>query len=250
MTVFGYRIPMYFSLATWCVVWELVGRADLVFLIPPITSIVEAGALMVQTGSWQRATIETVRAFAIGIGLSVGFGIPLGVLMARVKDIDDLLGMWVNMLASAPLTALVPVLMIMFGIGEATVIATVFLFAAWIIVLDTRAGILHVPPSLEEMALSYGASRKALYSKVLIGAALPEILAGIRLGIVRGVKGVVVGQILVAIVGYGALFEIFSRTFDMAHFWALAFILFTSALIVSSLIEALERKVEYYASFR
>jgi NitT/TauT family transport system permease protein len=100
------------------------------------------------------------------------------------------------------------------------------------------------------MAVSYGASKGALYSKVLFSAALPEILAGIRLGIVRGVKGVVVGQILVAIVGYGALFEIFSRAFDMAHFWALAFILFAAALCVASLIEALERRVEYYASVR
>jgi NitT/TauT family transport system permease protein len=248
--IFGHRIPMHVSLAAWCIVWEFVGRADLVFLIPPITDILQAGYSMVQTGTWQRATVETVRAFAIGMGISVAAGVPLGILMGRLRDVDDLLGLWVNMLASAPLTALVPVLMIFFGIGETTVIATVFLFAVWIIVLDTRAGIMGVPSSLEEMAVSYGASKSALYSKVLFSAALPEILAGIRLGIVRGVKGVVVGQILVAIVGYGAMFEIFSRAFDMAHFWALAFILFAAALCVASLIEALERRVEYYASVR
>ncbi len=250
MKVFGYRVPMFASLLVWCVVWEVVGRLGLVFLMPPISSIVEAGIAMVQTGTWQSATIETVRSFLIGMVLSIVIGVPIGVLMGRIEEVDHLLGMWVNMFSSAPLSALVPVLMIFFGIGEQTVIATVFLFAVWIIILDARAGIRHIPTSLEEMAKSYGASQLDLYRKIILKAALPEILAGIRLGVVRGVKGVVVGQILVSIVGYGAMFEIYSRTFDMAHFWALAFLLFAAALGLSSLVESLERRVEYYARFR
>ena len=67
--------------------------------------------------------------------------------------------MWVNIFSSAPLSALVPVLMILFGFGETTIVAAVFLFAVWIIVLDTRAGVRHIAPSLIEMARSYGASR-------------------------------------------------------------------------------------------
>jgi NitT/TauT family transport system permease protein len=79
---------------------------------------------------------------------------------------------------------------------------------------------------------------------------LPEILAGIRLGLIRGVKGVVIGQLLVAIVGYGALFETFSRNFRMAQFWALAILLFAFAMVVAELIERAERRVEYYAGVR
>ena len=153
---------------------------------------------------------------------------------------DDLLGMWVNIFSSAPLSAIVPVLMILFGFGEKTIVAAVFLFAIWIIILDTRAGVRHISPSLIEMARSYGASRRALYAKIIVWAALPEILAGIRLGLIRGVKGVVIGQLLVAIVGYGALFETFSRNFLMAEFWALTILLFAFALVVAELIERAE----------
>ena len=167
-----------------------------------------------------------------------------------VKIADDLLGMWVNIFSSAPLSAIVPVLMILFGFGEKTIVAAVFLFAIWIIVLDTRAGVRHISPSLIEMARSYGASRRALYAKIILWAALPEILAGIRLGLIRGVKGVVIGQLLVAIVGYGALFETFSRNFRMAEFWALTIILFAFALLIAELIERAEAKVEYYAGAR
>ena len=205
---------------------------------------------LVQTPSWQSATITTLRAFVIGMALSIVVGVPLGILMGRVKIADDLLGMWVNIFSSAPLSALVPVLMILFGFGEKTIVAAVFLFAIWIIVLDTRAGVRHISPSLIEMARSYGASRRALYVKIILWAALPEILAGIRLGLIRGVKGVVIGQLLVAIVGYGALFETFSRNFRMAEFWALTIILFAFALLIAELIERAEAKVEYYAGAR
>ena len=250
MTILGYRVPIMASLLVWCVVWEIVGRLDLIFLLPPFTEVIAAGIDLVQTPTWQDATVTTLRAFAIGIGLSIPIGVALGVLMGRVKLADDLLGMWVNIFSSAPLSALVPVLMILFGFGEKTIVAAVILFSVWIIVLDTRAGVRHISPSLIEMARSYGASKPALYLKVILWAALPEILAGVRLGLIRGVKGVVIGQLLVAIVGYGALFETFSRNFRMAQFWALALMLFAFAIVVAELIERAERRVEYYAGVR
>lgn len=250
MTVLGYRVPMMASLLVWCVLWEIVGRLELMFILPPFSDVMVAVVDLVQLPSWQSATVTTLRAFLIGMLLAIAVGIPLGMLMGRVKIADDLLGMWVNIFSSAPLSAIVPVLMILFGFGENTIIAAVFLFAIWIIVLDTRAGVRHISPSLIEMARSYGASQPALYGKIIVWAALPEILAGIRLGLIRGVKGVVIGQLLVAIVGYGALFETFSRNFRMPQFWALTIILFGFALLVAALIERAEAKVEFYAGVR
>ena len=250
MKLFGYRVPMMASLLVWCVVWEIVGRLDLMLMLPPFTEVLRAAVDLVQTPSWQSATVTTLRAFFVGMALSIVVGVPLGVLMGRVKLADELLGMWVSIFSSAPLSALVPVLMILFGFGEKTIVAAVLLFAIWIIVLDTRAGVRHISPSLIEMARAYGASRPALYAKIIVWAALPEILAGVRLGLIRGVKGVVIGQLLVAIVGYGALFETFSRNFRMAQFWALTVILFGFAIVVAELMEWIESKVEYYAGER
>jgi NitT/TauT family transport system permease protein len=250
MTLFGYRVPMMASLLVWGIVWEIVGQLGIMFILPPLSDVLAAAVDLVQTPTWQSATLTTLRAFITGMALAIVVGVPLGILMGRVRIADDLLGMWVNIFSSAPLSAIVPVLMILFGFGEKTIVAAVFLFAIWIIVLDTRAGVRHISPSLIEMARSYGASRRALYAKIILWAALPEILAGIRLGLIRGVKGVVIGQLLVAIVGYGALFETFSRNFRMAEFWALTIILFAFALLIAELIERAESKVEFYAGVR
>jgi NitT/TauT family transport system permease protein len=148
------------------------------------------------------------------------------------------------------LSALVPVLMILFGMGETTIVVSVFLFAVWIIVLDTQAGVKGIAPSLIEMSRSFGARAPALYAKIIFWAALPEILAGIRLGFIRGVKGVVIGQLLVSIIGYGELFELYSRNFLMEEFWALTLVLFAFALIVAELIGILEKRIEFYAGVR
>ena len=81
-------------------------------------------------------------------------------------------------------------------------------------------------------------------------AALPEILAGLRLGLIRGVKGVVIGQLLVSVIGFGELFELYSRHFLMEEFWALTILLFAFAMVVSEAVGMVEKRIEYYAGVR
>jgi NitT/TauT family transport system permease protein len=244
------KIPIVFSLVIWAVVWEAVGRAELSTIIPSLTRIVTAGITVVQTDKFATAALISLRSFAIGMAFALLIGIPLGIVMARVRGVGRLLGTWVNIFVSAPISALVPILMAVIGIGETTVVATVFLFAVFVIVLDTQVGVRHADRSLVEMARSFGARRDQIYAKVLILSALPEILAGVRLGAIRGVKGVVIGQLLVAIIGVGELFELYSQHFLMEEFWALVLVVFLFAFAVSEAIAVVERRVEYYASAR
>jgi len=250
MTLYGRKIPIVFSLVIWFIVWELVGRAQLSSIIPPFTSVIEAAVTILPTEKFHTAAMITLRSFGMGMGFAIFIGVPLGILMARVPSVDRILGMWVNIFVSAPISALVPLLMAVVGIGETTVVVTVFLFAVFVIILDTRVGITHADRSLVEMARSFGARRHQIYAKVLVLSALPEILAGLRLGSIRGVKGVVIGQLLVAIIGVGELFELYSQHFLMEEFWALVVVVFLFAFAVSEAIAALERRVEYYASTR
>jgi len=243
-------MKMLLSLVVWFLLWEAVGQAKLSSIVPPFSAVVEAAVELAPTAKFQAAALITLRSFGLGMGLALAIGIPLGVLMARVKSVGRILGMWVNIFISAPISALVPILMAVVGIGETTVVVTVFLFAVFVIILDTQVGVTHADRSLVEMARSFGARRHQLYTKVLLLSALPEILAGVRLGAIRGVKGVVIGQLLVAIIGVGELFELYSNHFLMEEFWALVVIVFLFAFAVSEAIAALERRVEYYAASR
>jgi NitT/TauT family transport system permease protein len=244
------RFPMLTSLLCWAVVWEIVGRLGLIQLLPPLSEVLGAMGGVVGTRTFAGAAAETLQAFATGMAIAIGLGVPIGILMGRSKVADELLGLWVNLFLSAPLTALVPVIMILFGFGQTTIVVTVVLFAIWIIVLDTRAGVRHVSPSLVEMARSFGATPAQLYGKILVLAALPEILTGVRLGVIRGVKGVIIGQLLVSIIGLGELFELYSRSFLLEEFWALTLVLFAFAILFAEGVAALERRVAYFAGVR
>jgi NitT/TauT family transport system permease protein len=250
MTVRGHKIPIAFSLLAWCLIWEVVGRLGLISLIPPFTEVLGALPEVVGSPSFAEAAKITFQAYGIGMALSLTIGIGMGILMGRVRAIGELMGMWVNIFESSPLTAVVPALIALLGFGLSTMIVTVFVFSVWVIALDTQVGVERVNPSLVDMGRSFGASKRDLYLKILFFAALPELLAGIRLGLIRGLKGVIIGQLLIAVVGMGYLFELYSRSFLMPEFWALLILLFTSAFLASEAVGYFERKVSFYATAR
>ena len=250
MHIFGKKIPFSVSLLLWCLVWELIGRLGVSSIFPPLSKIFIAATTVLSSEKFIVAARISLRTFAKGMSLALIVGIGLGALMARVKTVRETLGTWVNVFVSAPISALVPILMGLLGIGEATVVATVFLFSVFVIILDTEVGICKADRSLVEMGRSFGANRYQIFTKILILSALPEILAGIRLGAIRGVKGVVIGQLLISIIGVGELFELYSKYFLMEEFWFLVIVVFAFAFVLSEAIAYFERRVEYYAGTR
>jgi len=250
MKVFGYRLPGLSSLLIWGLLWEVVGQFEVTFFVPPLSEVMTTLYSIIGTPAFTKALGETAYAFSISVAIAIGIGIPVGILMGRSRLLDELLLPWVNMFLSAPLTALVPVLMVLFGFGMKSIIITTTLFAIWIIILNSRAGVRQINRSLVEMANSFGASPMDAFFKIYFWAALPEILGGVRIGVIRAVKGVIIGQLLISIVGFGALFELYSSNFLMAHFWAILIVLFTLAFSISEFLAYLERKVAYYAAKR
>lgn len=250
MYIAGHRIPLFLSLILWAILWEIIGHTDANLILPPLSAIAYRIIEIVPTKSFIDALAITGKAFFIGSMISLCLGIPIGVLMGRSKLADDLLLPWVNVFLSAPLSALVPVIMVLAGIGETTIILTVVLFAVWIVMLNARAGVKDITPSLVEMSKSFGASVYQSFVHIYVWAALPEIIAGVRLGLIRAVKGVIIGQMLVSVVGFGTLFDIYLSHFLMEHFWAVVLVIFAFAFAINGVLVWAEKSVRYYAASR
>ena len=250
MELFGKRLPTMTSLLLWAALWEIAGRAQVSTFIPPLSSIfARLGELFANEAFWTALGL-TARTYLTGSMIAITVGVPVGILMGRSPILDRLLLPWVSMFTSAPLTAIVPVIMALFGFGETTIVLTVILFAVWIIVLDARVGARSISTSLIEMAATFGATRWQAFTKIHIWAALPEVLTGIRIGLIRAVKGVIIGQLLVSVVGFGHLFEIYASNFLIEHMWALLIVLFALAFVIDEALGHVERRVEYFASSR
>ncbi|WP_068114785.1 ABC transporter permease [Tropicimonas marinistellae] len=250
MKVGNIQLPGMSSLLLWGLIWEIVGRSGLTFFVPPLSEVIATLFSVIGTPAFLTALSETAYAFFLGVFFAIVIGVPVGILMGKNRLADELLLPWVNIFLSAPLTALVPVLMVLFGFGMKSIIITTTLFAIWIIILNARAGVKQINRSLVDMAKSFLATPWDAFFKIYIWAALPEILGGIRIGVIRAVKGVIIGQLLISIVGFGALFELYSSNFLMGHFWAVLIVLFAMAFAVSELLAYLERRVSYYAATR
>ena len=141
MYVFGYRLPGMSSLVIWGMLWEVIGRADITFFVPPLSEVITILFSIIGTPAFKNALAETAYAFSCGVFFAVTIGIVVGILMGKNRLLDEILLPWVNVFLSAPLTALVPVLMVLFGFGMKSIIITTALFAVWIIILNSRAGV-------------------------------------------------------------------------------------------------------------
>jgi NitT/TauT family transport system permease protein len=180
MHVLGYKLPALSSLILWALLWEVIGQLELTFFIPPISEVFVTLFGLLPTPAFLNALGVTAYTFVAGVFFAIVIGIPVGIMMGKSRILDELLLPWVNIFLSAPLTALVPVLMVLFGFGARTVIITTTLFAIWIIILNARAGVRQINRSLIEMARSFGASPLDAFVKIYFWAALPE-KASVRL---------------------------------------------------------------------
>lgn len=150
----------------------------------------------------------------IGYGLAVACGVLIGAIMAQSRLIRDMFDPILSALMSVPTLAWVPILMICLGLGEATVIAAVFLGAFFVIAHQTQQGIRMVDTSLIRAAKTLGVTRARLFFAVLFPGALVSVLVGLRLGMGYGWRALVGGEMLAAMVTAGL-----GKMIYQARFW-------------------------------
>ncbi len=223
------------------VFWEALGRLDVSMFVPPVTTVAAAWWQLLGNGTLTRAATSSLVSLVKGFVPAAVLGVAVGLAMGRFATVRHLLDGWVNALMSAPLSALVPVLIALFGIRDTVVAATVFMFSFFVIVVNTLTGVRGTEPSLVEMARSFGAGEVALFGRVYLPSALPAVMLGLRLGVVQAVKGMVVGEMLISLVGLGERLIYYGNTFLIAELYAVIASVLLIALTASQLAQALDR---------
>jgi NitT/TauT family transport system permease protein len=223
--------------------WEILGRLDLWLFVPPVSRVIAAWWTLILDGTLLRAAASSLLSLAKGfIPAAVG-GVAVGLAMGRFAVVRHLLDGWINTLMSAPLSALVPVLIALFGIRDTVVAATVFMFSFFVIVVNTMTGVRATERSLVEMGRVFGAGEVALFGRIYLPAALPAVMLGLRLGAVQAVKGMVVGEMLISLVGLGERIIYYGNTFLITHLYAVILTVLLLALVASWLVQALDRRL-------
>jgi ABC-type nitrate/sulfonate/bicarbonate transport system permease component len=231
------------SILSLAVLWETVGRAMDSTLIPPLTQIGAAWWKLLSSGKLLANLGMSLTTLAIGFCLAAFVGVVLGVLMGRFRAIEHFFDLYVNALMSAPTTAFVPVLILWFGLGMESRIAVVFLFAIFVIIINTMTGVKQVDTVLLEMARSFGAREREIFFKIMLPAALPAIMAGLRLGMGRAVKGMVTAEMLLTLTGIGAMIMQYGSSFATDSLFAVILTILLVALLAMKAVQWIDRRL-------
>lgn len=231
------------SVVTLALLWEIAGRTGNTRLLPPFSIVVVAWFELLVSGQLFRALSISLQAMALGYVLSVLFGVPLGLLMGRYRRLESFLDIYMTALLTVPMISFIPFLVIAFGLGLHSRVWIVFLFAFVIIAINTTAGVRNVDATLTEMARSFGARESDLFLKVIVPAALPMIMAGLRLGMGRAVLGMVTSELILAVVGFGAMLMTFSASYNSPALFATILTIVLLAVALLAFIQYLDRRL-------
>jgi ABC-type nitrate/sulfonate/bicarbonate transport system permease component len=232
-----------FALAIGIMIWEIVGRMWQISFLPPFSNVLGAAAGLITSGQILGNLAASLLGLFVGYALAVVCGVGLGVLMGRYRKVEHLFDVYINAFLAAPKIALIPVLFALFGVSRTVQVAVVFLSAFFIIVINTMSAIRSVDASYIEMARSFGAREHQLFWQVLIPGAVPLTMAGLRLGMGRAVKGMINGEMFIAVFGLGGLLRTYGSRFDAEKVFAILLVVIAVALVCSALVETVEQRL-------
>lgn len=229
------------------VTWQVYGTFWGGLLVPTFTETVAALFQLVATPEFWNAFLVSNQSLVLGFLCAVVIGLPVGVLLGRFRLLERLTDVYLSILLVTPMAAIIPLLVMSVGFGLLSRVMLVTLFAVVMVIVNVRAGVRQVDPSLIQMARSYGAGEPQVWREVLIPGAMPAIMTGIRLGLGRAVTGMVIVELLMVSLALGGLILEFRGMFNAANLYAVIVAILLEALILISLAQWLERKVTPWA---
>lgn len=228
-------------------VWEWYGRGvDPIFFSYP-TAIVRAIPGMVSSGDLGNAIISSCKSLFIGFGAAIALGIVIGLITGRYRLANAALNAQITALYSTPSVALIPLLILWFGLGLEAKVVVVFLSAVFPIIINTHGGADNVQGHLVEVGLVEGAKERQIFTKIIVPGALPYIMTGIRVAVGRAVVGMVVAEMFTAIGGLGGDIITYGNAFATDKLLVIVMVL---ALLGVILTEATKRLEMLFAPWR
>lgn len=226
--------------------WEWAGRAPLAFGFPSASATLLALGQLVVSAALPKALAISGRSFGLGFGAAVLLGIPLGLVMGMVKPLGRVARVYLDLLIALPMVALVPLVILGFGVGVVSSALIVFLFSMPFIAGNAYGGVRDVSPRLVEMARAFDARPWQLVVKIVWPSALPMVLAGLRYGLSRAFIGLVVAELLLSPVGLGRLIGDARSAFAFDQMFAAVLGVMTLAVLLLGGLEHVEGRLLHW----
>jgi NitT/TauT family transport system permease protein len=216
------------SVAVFLGIWQIVGASVDPILLATPSAVADAFAQMVRSGDLVPAFFSAMADLVVGYTLAAVVGIGAGVAIGRSEVVERVTNPYINFFQATPLIALVPLVVIWFGVGFKARIFVVFLLAVWSIVINTATGVKETPRPLIDVGRVYKLTRRQSIMSIQLPNAVPSIFAGLRIGLGKALIGMVIAQMNISVSGLGGLVVDYGNAFKTAFLLA--------AIITASLV--------------
>ena len=223
-----------------CSAWEIAGRVPVSYAFPTFMESMSALISMSLDGTLLVAYGETLRPLIIGILVSALVGVAVGIWVGLSEFFDWLFSPIFIVMQAAPLAALIPLLVLAYGIGLTSKVIVVCIMAMPVIVLNTSSAVKNTPKSLKEMGTSFLATKFEVVVRIIIPAASPVIFAGLRLGVSAGFIGAILAELKITPTGVGDIITYSRSIADYASMYAAIFSIIVLSVIFLNLLDKLE----------
>ena len=225
------------------IVWEIVAPfISPIFFTSP-SKIAIAFYETTVSGELPYFLAQSLEVMVYGLVTAIVVGIPLGVAMARIRWLDWALDLPINALYATPLVAVVPLLVLWFGIYLKAKIIVVFLFAVFPILINTYQGVRECDKGMIEVAQSFRSSEWRMWQDVLLPFAVPYIIAGLRLAIGRGLIGMIIAEFYTTISGLGFMITKYANVFAMDKTFVPVIVLMVLGVSLTTLLKWVGRRI-------
>jgi NitT/TauT family transport system permease protein len=249
------NVTRLLTMAAFVVFWEYSGRnANPLFMTYP-SAIAHAFVEIASNGggdtSWGHvvnsdlsvAFVTSMVPFVIGTFISIVAGTVIGGIIGQWRFFEYLLDPFINALNAIPRIALVPLIMLWAGIGVGGKVAIIVSLAILPVIINTYAGVRSVGGSMREIGKAFGASESEIFFKITLPAAVPHMMAGIRIALGAAIIGLIVSEFFTALTGLGSLMMRYASVFATDKLFVPIIVIALMGVLLTLVVQSIESRI-------
>ncbi len=237
------HLPYILSLVVGLALLEVIARILDVPYFPTVSGVFSRLMSLFTEGGIVIDLSRSIQNLFLGFLISCISGITIGVLCGRYQFIEHVLRPYINTMLTAPSILFVPIYFAVFGISRWAIVALIVDYSVFFLIVSTTTAVQSVDRELVDMSKVFGASERQRMRLILLPSSTPFIFAALRIALARAVKGMINGELLIAVVGLGARSQDFARAFDAEGVFAMASLVVGVALVLRTLLSFVDGRV-------
>jgi len=221
--------------------WQLIGSTVSPLYMSYPTAVARAAKKEVSSGELFSALGSSMQTLLVGFLISIIIGLVIGLVLGRYRLVSAWTEWILNALYATPLIAVLPLVIVWFGLGYNAKLFIVVALAVFPIIINTASGVREIDDAFLDVGRAFVRSESATFRKIILPGALPYIMTGVRLAVGRALIGVVVSEFFTGISGLGAMIVKYGNNFDTAGLFVPVIVLMLLGVLLTALLRAAEK---------